>query len=437
VRVDETLVKTLVREVALGLSAHAANDDRYGANEDELREALAARLLADAFQRIERDRLVNGLVPLEPAYEAELQRRAWWVLFGSNGFERYMADPETENVFLNGPDTTIIVRSDGTKEYVEPFVSSNDELNEMLTNLAATQGRSERRFDAGHPVMSIRLKDGSRLSAVREVSGHTIVAVRRHRYRDVDMAKLYELGTISRLLQRLLPAVVKAKLNVIVTGGTNVGKTTFLRGLINEIPSIERKVTIEDALELHLSSVPERHPDVVELETREANVDGKGEFTMRDLTKQALRLSPDRVIIGEVRGPEVLDMLQAMSQGNDGSIGTLHARSSKDAFVQILRYGLRSPEQLSPEAIAVDVAACLNLVIHIAKLANGRRVVASIREVTGFNGAQVLSDEIFKPDRHGRAVPAGIPISEDVRNRLAEAGFDESLGGFGDGGWSW
>jgi pilus assembly protein CpaF len=438
-RVDDTLVKQLVREVAVGLTDQRdTGDGPAGAMSDELREPYAAHLLRASLARIERDRLVSGLVPLTGDYETELERRVRSVIFGASDFEDLMADPDIENVFLNGPHQTIIVRRDGSIEYRDGFASSNDELNEKLTNLAATQGRTERRFDTGHPVMSIRLKNGCRLSAVRDLSGHTVVAIRRHGYLDIDMAKLHELGTISRILHSLLPAVVRGKLNVLVTGGTNAGKTTFLRGLINEIPADERLITIEDTLELHLADAPERHPNVVEMETREPNVDGRGEFTMRDLTRQALRLSPDRLLIGEVRGPEVLDMLQAMSQGNDGSIGTLHARSSKDAFIQILRYGLRSPEQLSPEAIAVDVAACLDLVIHLAKLPDGRRVVASVREVTGFHGAQVASNEVFAPDRHGRAVPTPTGFTDDTRDRLAAAGFTSSPAAYGpDGGWGW
>src|SRR6185503_7663000 len=176
----------------------------------------------------------------------------------------------------------------------------------------------------------------------------------------------------------LLPAAVRSRRNLLVVGGTDAGKTTLLRALINEIPDSERLVTVEDALELQLSKHPDRHPDVVELECRETNIEGEGAVTMRDLTRLALRLSPDRVIVGEARGPEILDMFQAMSQGNDGSLGTLHARSSLDAFVQCLRYGLRAPEQMSPEAMAVDIASSLDLIVHVRKLKDGRQIVSSV-----------------------------------------------------------
>jgi pilus assembly protein CpaF len=420
----------VTREVAAGLTdADAANGDAG--------EFLAAALIRDALDRIERDRLVHGQEPLGDEREAEVDRRVRARLFGMADLERLLEDPEVENVFLNGPATVIVVRADGSQEFVDPIVSSNDELNELLQNLAASQGRSERRFDVGHPEMSIRLQDGSRLSAVRELSGHTVAALRRHRYRDVDVERLYQLGSISAALRSLLPAAVRGKLNVLVVGGTNAGKTTILRACANEIPACERVITIEDALELHLSANPARHPNVVELECREANVEGQGAYTMRQLTKQALRLSPDRVIVGEVRGPEILDMLQAMSQGNDGSLGTLHARSSLDAFVQILRYALRAPEQLTAEAVAVDVASCLNLVVHVHQLRDGRRVISSVREVTGFHGATVQSNEVLAPDRIGRAVPTGTGFTDPVAARLADAGFGHSLLTVGDGGWTW
>jgi Flp pilus assembly CpaF family ATPase len=253
----------------------------------------------------------------------------------------------------------------------------------------------------------------------------------------VNIAELLRLGTVSEALSSLLPAAVRARRNLLVVGGTDAGKTTLLRALINEIPADERLVTVEDALELQLSRHPDRHPDVVELECRETNIEGEGAVTMRDLTRLALRLSPDRVIVGEARGPEILDMFQAMSQGNDGSMGTLHARSTGDAFVQIMRYALKAPEHLTPEAVAVDIAASLDLVVHIAKLANGRRVVSSVREVVGYEAAMVLSNEVLGPDEHGRAVPTGRPLQESTLDALIDAGFEPGLLDVPGGGWGW
>jgi pilus assembly protein CpaF len=431
--VEETWVRELTGRVATELAQREDEFARPGG--EVLREAFAAQLLRNGLDDLERSRLTQGLVALGPHMEEELGARVRARLFGLGELERLLQDESIENLFINGPDQVIVQRVGEAPQRIDWSFESNEALNEAVSDLAANQGRSEHRFDSGHPEVSIRLQDGSRLTAVRELSGSTVVAVRRHRHSDVDVAELYHLGSVSELLHALLPAIVRARLNVLIVGGTDAGKTTLLRAMINEIPSWERLVTIEDALELHLRSHPDRHDNVVELECREANVEGQGEYTMRQLTKIALRLSPQRVIVGEVRGPEILDMFQAMSQGNDGSIGTLHARSSRDAFVQVMRYALRAPEQLTSEAIAVDVASSLNLVIHIHKLRDGRRAVSSIREVTGFSGAHVTSDEVLAPDAYGRAVPSGTPFQDTTTDKLIEAGFDMRLWQIPGGGW--
>jgi pilus assembly protein CpaF len=436
VEVDKDLVARVTGEVG---SALARRESEFGGGEsgDLARQAAGLVLARSAIDSLDRERLTQGLDPLGERYEEELERRVLARLFGLGELERLLEDDTVENVVVNGPGRVIVRRAGGAPEFVDWPVDSTDELNGVVAELAATQGRSEHRFDVGHPELSMRLQDGSRLTAVRELSGATVLALRRHRHTDIDLNGLYQLGTVSALLFSLLWAAVRARFNILVVGGTDAGKTTLLRALIHCIDPWERLITIEDALELHLGMHPERHHDVVELEAREANIEGQGEFTMRQLTKLALRLSPDRVIVGEVRGPEILDMFQAMSQGNDGSLGTLHARSSLDAFVQCLRYGLRAPEQLTPEAIAVDIASSLDLVVHVRKLRDGRRVVSSVREVTGFHGAQIRSQEILGPDALGRATPTGTSLEGEILERLLDAGFDHTLQNVPGGGWSW
>ena len=281
-RVDDSLVRHITGEVAEALAARG--DEFTGPGGDVLREAFAAQLIRDSLDRLERDRLTQGLEALGEAYEEELAHRVRSRLFGLAELSRLVEDESIENVFINGPDCVIVQYADGTQARVEPIVDSNDALNELLQNLAATQGRSERRFDVGHPQMSIRLSDGSRLSAVRELAGHTVVALRRFRHTDIDIGDLHRLGTVSDLLVSILPAAVRACLNILVVGGADAGKTTLLRALIHEMDPWERLITIEDALELNLSAHPDRHFNVVELECREANVEGQGEFTMRELT---------------------------------------------------------------------------------------------------------------------------------------------------------
>lgn len=432
------LVRRLAEDVAGRLAeSDSANGNRNGHSDPVAREALAAKLLNDALDGFARERITKGQEPLGPADEDELAERVRAQLFGLAELERLVRDDSVENVLCNGWDSIWRRHADGTRERVAPITDGEESLTELIRQAAATQGRTERRFDIGQPWVSFRLSDGSRFTAVREVSGRTVFALRRHRHSDVDVAELFRLGTVSELLASLLPAAVRARRNLLVVGGTDAGKTTLLRALINEIPAGERLVTVEDALELQLSKHPDRHPDVVELECRETNIEGEGAVTMRDLTRLALRLSPDRVIVGEARGPEILDMFQAMSQGNDGSMGTLHARSTGDAFVQIMRYALKAPEHLTPDAVAVDIAASLDLVVHIAKLNDGRRVVTSVREVVGYEGPMVLSNEVLAPDGHGRATPSGRPFQERTLDALVDAGFEPALFDVPDGGWGW
>jgi pilus assembly protein CpaF len=431
------LVRRLAEDVAGRLAESEDGQPRSGSVDPVAREALAAKLLNDALTSFARERITRGQEPLSDAEEDELAERVRAQLFGLAELERLVRDDSVENVLCNGWDVIWRRHADGRRERVPAITDGEDALTELIRQAAATQGRTERRFDVGQPWVSFRLADGSRMTAVREVSGRTVFALRRHRHSDVDVEQLLRLGTVSELLASLLPAAVRSRRNLLVVGGTDAGKTTLLRALINEIPSDERLVTVEDALELQLARHPDRHPDVVELECRETNIEGEGAVTMRDLTRLALRLSPDRVIVGEARGPEILDMFQAMSQGNDGSMGTLHARSTGDAFVQIMRYALKAPEHLTPEAVAVDIAASLDLVVHIAKLSNGRRVVSSVREVVGYEGAMVLSNEVLAPDQLGRAVPTGRPFQEHTLDALLDAGFDPALFDIPHGGWGW
>lgn len=435
VDVDAEVVRRVAEEVSERLASEEEADSQIR-TDPVAREARAAALIVDSLDGLARSRIDDGAKPLDDAEEDELAERVRAQLFGLAELERLVSDDTVENVFCNGWDVILRRHSHGLRERVKPITDDDEALTELLRQAAATQGRTERRFDAGRPWVSFRLADGSRLTAVREVSGRTVFALRRHRHSDVTIAQLHRLGSVSDLLASLLPAAVRSRRNLLIVGGTDAGKTTLLRGLLNEVPSEERLVTVEDALELQLSRHPERHPDLVELECREQNIEGRGEVTMRDLTRLALRLSPDRVIVGEARGPEILDMFQAMSQGNDGSMGTLHARSTSDAFVQIMRYALKAPERLSPEAVAVDIAASLDLIVHVAKTRDGRRVVTSVREVVGHDGAMVLSNEVLGPDEFRRAVPTGRPFQDPTLDELVDAGFEPGLLDT-PGGWNW
>src|SRR4029434_6565696 len=230
---------------------------------------------------------------------------------------------------------------------------------------AARVSRSERRFAAGSPSLNLQLPDGSRLFAVMAVTSRPCVAIRRHRFPKVFLDDVVGLGSIDVALREFLSAAVRARKNFIICGGVDAGKTTLLRALLNEVGPDERIVTIEDNLELGLDRYPDLHPDVVALEAREENVEGEGAIDLATLVRWGLRMNPDRVIVGEVRGHEVIPMLNAMSQGNDGSMCTIHAHSSLGAFGKLAMYAIQAPERLNLEATNLMVANAINFVVHI------------------------------------------------------------------------
>jgi Flp pilus assembly CpaF family ATPase len=286
----------------------------------------------------------------------------------------------------------------------------------------------ERRFDRGSPAVSVQLPDGSRLFAVMALTagGRPSISIRRHRYLTVTLGELRRLGMLDERVSAFVAALVRARKNILVTGGTAIGKTTLLRGLASEIAPAERLVTIEDAFELGLDQDPARHPDVVALQAREANIEGEGAVSQAELVRWALRMSPDRVIVGEIRGPEVVPMCNAMSQGNDGSMATLHASSSRIAFSRLAAYAVQGAERLPVEATNVLVASAVHFVLHLDYSPAGQRVVSSIREVVDADERQVVTNEVFRPDEDRRAT-VGVPVRTDTVRDLVAAGMDPAV----------
>jgi Flp pilus assembly CpaF family ATPase len=421
--------RRVVAEVTGELSGWAHRRELSGTRPDPAEELEHSELLiALALERLSRDRLAVGQEPLDPAEASSVTEEVRAVLFGFGPLDRLLLDPTIENVHANGCDRVFIARAGGERVTGPPLAATDAELVELIRRVAAQGGRTERRFDDAKPLLNLRLPDGSRLSAVMHVAGRPSLSIRRHRHTDVSLAELVGLGTLHEDLAAVMAAAVRRPhpLNIVVAGGTDAGKTTFLRALLAEIEPWERLVVIEDALELQLEQDGHRHPDVVELETREANVEGAGEITMRDLARHALRMAPDRVIVGEVRGGEVLEMLLAMSQGNDGSLCTLHADSSSAALTKIATYALMAPERMPVEATNLLIAQSVNLIVHLARRADGTRVVSSVREVTGADGRLVSSNEVFSPGPDGRARLAHA-FTERTLVRLVANGLDPAV----------
>ncbi len=437
-RADRELVERLQADVLAGLSARTRA--RQVAGEVPLRpvdeQALGRQLIAEALERQARDALGAGSAVMSEADEDRLAREVFDALFRLNRLQRLLDDPAIENINANGCDVVWVRYADGSREQVAPIADSDAELEEMLRTAAARIGIGERRFDRGSPRISLQLPDGSRLFALMAVAARPCVSIRRHRYLRVTLDDLVGTGTLDVAVRELLRALMAAKKSCVICGGTGAGKTTLLRAMAADISPTERLVTIEDSLELGLDRYPDLHPDCIALEAREPNVEGQGAISLAELVRWALRMSPDRVIVGEARGEEVLALLNAMSQGTDGSMATLHASSSRGAFSKLATYAIQAPERLPLEATNLLVANAVHFVIHLAR-SGEHRVVSSIREVTGAEGPMVLSNEVFRPDHAGRGVP-GAPLRADTLEELVAVGFDPDLlersGGWWDEG---
>ena len=392
-------------------------------------------VISDALGALERRMVESGRARLSDDVEDWLADQLRSRVFGLGGLDALLRDPLIENIVANGCDQVTVTYAGGRRATAAPIADSDDELEELLRRLAGSAGRTERRFDDASPFLDLRLADGSRLHAVKSVTSRPCVSIRRHRFLEITLEQLYELGTIDLGVRLLLAAAVQPPhpTNIVVAGGTDTGKTTFLRGLISEIPIDERLVVIEDNTELQLASDTARARHVVEMETRHANVEGAGEITMSDLLRQSLRMRPDRVIVGEIRGGEAADMFKAMSTGNDGSLTTLHADSAVNALAKMQLYGQMAEDSLSPEASAQLISQSIHLVVHLRKLADGRRSVSSVIEITGAEGSLVHSNELYEADSEGRGRPTGVSPTDSLFERLEPCGFmiDEFLRGAG------
>jgi pilus assembly protein CpaF len=431
---DHTLVKRLRGEVGDRLAEQRRMDaaSRVPAMTGEDERQYARAVIAQVLEDYARGEILAGHAPLSAQAEEEFAEAIHAALFGVGRLQPLLEDQQIENIDINGCDRVFIGYADGREVLGEPVADTDQELVELIQVLAAYSGLSSRPFDTANPQLDLRLPDGSRLSAVMDVTLRPAISIRRARMGKVFLADLVGNGSMSPEVASFLSAAVLARKNIMIAGATNAGKTTLLRALANQIPAEERLVTVERALELGLDHYPELHPNVVALEERLPNSEGNGAISLAELVRRSLRMNPSRVIVGEVLGDEIVTMLNAMTQGNDGSLSTIHANSSLEVFNRISTYAIQAQERLPIEATHMLISGAIDFVIFQDKrndYSRGgglRRFVSSVREVTGVDG-RVLSSEVFTAGPDGRAVPHA-PVS--CVDDLVQHGYDPSRRGW-------
>lgn len=373
--------------------------EQVNAEVSRLAESVLAQE-ASPLSSSDRDRLVN-----------EVQHE----LFGLGPLEPLLKDSAISDILVNAHGT-IYIEKRGKLELTNVAFKDDEHLMRVIERIVSSVGR---RIDESSPMVDARLKDGSRVNAIippLSIDG-PVLSIRRFGTEPLRINALIENKALTKDIADMLEMCVNARLNILISGGTGAGKTTLLNALSAYISQEQRIVTIEDSAELQL-----QQPHVVRLETRPPNIEGRGEVTQRDLVRNALRMRPDRIVIGEVRGGEAIDMLQAMNTGHDGSLTTIHANTPRDALARLETMIQMTGMRLSERAMRQQVASAIDLVLQVARLSDGSRRVTSISEITGMEGDTITMQEIFLYERTG--VSQGQVIGRfratGIRPRFAE-----------------
>jgi pilus assembly protein CpaF len=405
------LRERLIRESSNGVISSSMNDSTgsnhiFQETKARLHRALINRMdltklaeLAPDQLNAEVSRLAESVLaaealPISTAEKDRLVNEVRHELFGLGPLEPLLADSTISDILVNSYKKIYIERR-GKLESTNVYFRDDEHLMRVIERIVSSVGR---RIDESSPMVDARLADGSRVNAIippLAIDG-PVLSIRRFGSEPLRMHKLIEHKALTPEIAQMLELCVKARLNVLISGGTGAGKTTLLNALSAYIPEDERIVTIEDSAELQL-----QQPHVVRLETRPSNIEGKGEVSQRDLVKNALRMRPDRIVIGEVRGGESIDMLQAMNTGHDGSLTTVHANTPRDALTRLETMIQMTGMRLSDRAMRQQIASAIHLVLQVARLQDGSRRVTSISEITGMEGETITMQEIFMYERSG------------------------------------
>jgi len=315
-------------------------------------------------------------------------------VMGLGPLEPLLADPKVADILVNGAKQVFVERH-GKLELTDVQFNDDDHLANIIDRIVSGVGR---RIDESSPMVDARLKDGSRVNAVippLSIDG-PMMSIRRFGVDLLQMEDLIEFGALTEEVAEVLRGIVKAELNILISSGTGAGKTTMLNVLSGFIPLDERIVTVEDSAELQL-----RQPHVVRLETRPPNIEGNGEVTQRDLVRNCLRMRPDRIVVGEVRGPEALDMLQAMNTGHDGSLTTIHANTPRDSLTRVENMVSMTGINFPSKVLREQIASAIDVVIQLSRHEDGRRRLVSMAEINGMEGEIITMSELFRFERQG------------------------------------
>jgi pilus assembly protein CpaF len=392
-------VRDRIQEQLIGVLGARLYDDAM--SDGDLRRLVDSRL---------RDLLEAEEMPLSIQEKAQIIQQIGDNILGLGPIEPFIRDPEITEIMVNGHRAVYIERA-GKIHRTEVEFKSEEDLRRAIDKIV---GRVGRRIDDASPYVDARLADGSRVNAIIPpvaIRGSALT-VRKFSADPFTAKDLVDFGTMTPEVVRFLDACVRGRLNILVSGGTGAGKTTLLNVLSAFLPEDERIITIEDSAELRL-----QQPHVVSLEYRPPNIEGEGEITIRDLVRNALRMRPDRIVVGEVRGGETLDMLQAMNTGHDGSISTIHANSPRDVLSRLETLALMAGMDLTVRALREQVAAALDLIVHVSRLQDGVRRVTNVSEVVGLEGDTITMQDLF-----AFHVEGGLDERGRVRGRMAPTG---------------
>lgn len=382
--------------------------------------AMTDAELEDAVETLVNEQLKDVYVPIEQW--ALIVKQVYSSIRGFGILDSIMMDDDITEVMINGPDD-IFIEKKGKLQKLDQSFESESRLEDIVQKIVGLAGRE---VNQANPIVDTRLPDGSRVNVVLPpiARNGATVTIRKFSKTPMTVEQLIKFGSITQDIADVLEKLIKAKYNIFICGGTGSGKTTFLNAMSNYIPKDERVITIEDSAELQIVGVE----NLVSLETRNANATGAGQITIRDLIKSSLRMRPERIVVGEVRGAEALDMLQAMNTGHDGSLSTGHANSTKDMLSRLETMVLQGADGLPLEAVRQQIASAIDIIVHLSRLRDHSRKTMEITEVIGYENGEIILNPLYRFEEDENSTMEKVsgslkrtdnPLKNDFKLRLA------------------